>query len=80
MIVMTDGLHNRGPEPRIVARSLADQNVVIHTITFGSAADIPRMQEVATIGQGRHFHAASGAQLAEIYREIALSLGTLLTE
>jgi Ca-activated chloride channel family protein len=80
MIVMTDGLHNRGPEPRIVAQAIADQNVVIHTITFGAAADIPRMREVATIGQGRHFHAANGLQLAGIYREIALSLSTLLTE
>ncbi len=80
MIVMTDGQHNRGPEPRIVASALAAQNVVIHTITFGPAADIPRMQEVAAIGRGRHFHAVNGAQLAEIYREIALSLSTLLTE
>jgi Mg-chelatase subunit ChlD len=80
MIVMTDGQHNRGPEPRTVATSLASQNVMIHTITFGPSADIRRMREVAAIGRGRHFHAASGPQLAEIYREIALSLGTLLTE
>lgn len=80
MIVMTDGLHNRGPEPRTVASSLASQDVVIHTITFGPAADIPRMREVATIGGGRHFHAVNGAQLAQIYREIALSLSTLITE
>lgn len=80
MIVMTDGLHNRGPEPRIVARALAEQNIVIHTITFGPAADIPRMREVAEIGGGRHFHAANAAQLSAVYREIALSLGTLLTE
>jgi len=80
MVVMTDGLHNRGPEPRTVAASLAAESIVIHTITFGPDADIPRMQEVAAIGQGRHFHAADGAQLAQIYREIALSLSTLLTE
>ncbi|HBJ35884.1 MAG TPA: hypothetical protein DDZ51_14270 [Planctomycetaceae bacterium] len=80
MIVMTDGQHNRGPEPRIAARDLAAQNVVIHTITFGPAADIPRMREIAEIGRGKHFHAVSGAQLSAIYREIALSLGTLLTE
>lgn len=80
MVVMTDGLHNRGREPRTVATSLAAENILIHTITFGPNADIPRMQEVAAIGQGRHFHAADGAQLAQIYREIALSLSTLLTE
>lgn len=80
MIVMTDGLHNRGPEPRLVAEQLAAQGIVIHTITFGPDADIPRMQQVATIGRGRHFHAANGAELAEIYREIALTLGTLITQ
>ncbi|MCC9657469.1 vWA domain-containing protein [Rhodopirellula halodulae] len=80
MIVMTDGRHNRGPEPRTVATSLAADDVTIHTITFGAGADIARMREVATIGGGRHFHATNGEQLREIYREIALTLGTVLTE
>ncbi len=57
LIVMTDGLHNRGPEPRNVAIALAAEGVTIHTITFGADADIPRMEEVAAIGGGRHFHA-----------------------
>jgi uncharacterized protein YegL len=80
MIVMTDGRHNRGPEPRIVATDLAADHVQIHTITFGSNADIPRMSEVATIGGGRHFHALTGDQLRAIYREIALTLSTVMTE
>lgn len=80
MIVMTDGLHNRGPEPRIAARRLAEEGVVIHTITFGAAADQPRMREVAQIGRGKHYHADDGLQLAEIYRQIALSLSTLMTQ
>ena len=80
MIVMTDGRHNRGPEPRIVAQSLAANNVQIHTITFGSDADQPRMQEVAQIGSGQHFHALTGDQLRDIYREIALTLSTVMTE
>lgn len=80
MIVMTDGQHNRGPEPRIVAQSLANQQVQIHTITFGSGADETRMREVATIGRGQHFHALSAAELRRIYREIALTLSTVITE
>jgi len=80
MIVMTDGNHNRGPEPRIVAQRLANDGVVIHTITFGGEADLVRMREVARIGRGRHYHAANGAELAQIYREIALSLSTLITQ
>jgi Mg-chelatase subunit ChlD len=80
MIVMTDGLHNRGPEPRGVARVLAGDGVRIHTITFGNDADQTRMQEIATIGSGRHFHAVDGNQLRAIYREIALTLSTMITE
>ena len=79
-IVMTDGRHNRGPEPRVVARQLANQGVQIHTITFGADADQPRMQEVAEIGSGEHFHALTGEQLRDIYREIALTLSTVMTE
>ncbi len=80
MIVMTDGRHNRGPEPRTTAQVLANDGVKIHTITFGSNADLPRMQEVALIGGGRHFHADNGIELREIYREIALTLSTMITE
>ncbi|XZE55268.1 vWA domain-containing protein [Planctomycetaceae bacterium SH139] len=80
MIVMTDGLHNRGPEPRGIARQLAGEGVVIHTITFGNTADRNRMQEIAAIGRGRFFHAVNGNQLRQIYREIALTLSTIITE
>jgi Ca-activated chloride channel family protein len=80
MIVMTDGNHNRGPEPRLSAVRLAADGVVIHTITFGADADVARMREVARIGSGRHFHAVSGLELQRIYREIALSLSTMITQ
>jgi len=80
MIVMTDGRHNRGEEPRIAAKRLADNGVVIHTITFGDEADIERMREIADIGLGIHYHAENGSELKEIYREIALSLSTLMTQ
>ncbi len=80
MIVLTDGIHNTGPNPIGVANALAADNVTIHTITFGSDADQARMTQIATIGSGRHFHAVDGDQLREIYREIALTLSTMITE
>jgi Ca-activated chloride channel family protein len=80
MIVMTDGNHNTGPEPRNSAIRLAADRVNIHTITFGRGADIGRMQEIARIGGGRHFHADNGLELERIYREIALTLNTIITE
>ena len=80
LIVMTDGRHNRGPEPSTVARELADEGIQIHTITFGSGADFARMRDVAEIGKGRHFHADNGLELEEVYREIALTLSTMMTQ
>lgn len=80
LIVMTDGRHNRGPEPRQVATNLAADGVTIHTITFGANADIPRMAEVAAIGGGRHYHALTGPELEAVYREIALTLSTMMTK
>ncbi|NND98376.1 MAG: VWA domain-containing protein [Pirellulaceae bacterium] len=80
LIVMTDGRHNRGPEPRDEAIKLAADGVQIHTITFGADADVDRMAEVALIGGGNHFHALSGDELRDIYREIALTLSTVMTE
>lgn len=80
MIVMTDGQHNRGREPSVSAGIIAAKGVTIHTITFGDGADIARMQTVATIGGGRHHHAADGKQLKKIYRDIALTLSTMMTK
>lgn len=80
MIVMTDGRHNRGPAPELIARQLNAEGIMIHTITFGHNADKSRMNDVARIGGGRHYHANNGIQLKKIYRDIALTLSTIMTQ
>jgi Ca-activated chloride channel homolog len=80
MIVMTDGIHNLGPEPVLSARAAAKKDIVIHTITFSSDADIKRMQDVAAATGGRHFHAPTAADLARIFKEIASTLPVMLTD
>jgi hypothetical protein len=80
MILMTDGIHNQGPEPVISARAAAGKDIVIHTITFSSDADIKRMQDVAAATGGQHFHAPDAQELVRIFREIAATLPVLLTE
>jgi len=80
MVVMTDGRHNRGPEPVLSARRAADENIIIHTVTFSDEADFPRMQAVAAATGGQHFHAPDAAALEQIFREIASTLPVLLTE
>lgn len=81
MVVMTDGIHNTGITPDEVAQQLLNNyNLTIHTVTFGPNADIQRMQNVASIGGGNHYHAATGAELVAIFQEIANNLPTILTE
>lgn len=80
MIVMTDGIHNLGPEPVLSAQKAAKKDIVIHSITFSSDADIKRMQDVAAATGGRHFHAPTAEDLARIFKEIASTLPVMLTD
>ena len=80
MIVLTDGLHNTGPLPEPVAVSIAADDIVIHTISFGSDADVTRMQNIAAVGKGQSFKADTGLQLDNVFRELALTLSTVITE
>jgi Flp pilus assembly protein TadG len=80
MVLMTDGIHNLGSEPVLSAQQAAQKDIVIHTITFSSQADIRRMQDVAAATGGRHFHAPTAQDLVRIFKEIASTLPVLLTE
>ncbi len=81
MVVMTDGIHNSGISPVTVATDLiGSYNLTIHTVTFGPGADQALMQQVASIGGGKHYHAATGDQLIAIFEEIANNLPTILTK
>jgi Ca-activated chloride channel homolog len=80
MIVLTDGIQNRGRPARLAAIDEVARGTTIHAITFGRDADRRVMQEVARIGNGRYFHAADNTQLAQIFREIALTLSSILTQ
>ncbi len=81
MVVMTDGIHNSGVSPLSVANDLVGSyNLTIHTVTFGEGADQGLMQQVASAGGGKHYHAATGDQLVAIFEEIANNLPTILTK
>lgn len=79
IVVMTDGNHNEGVEPGIIAADAAAQGITVHTITFSDEADQLLMQQVAAIGGGRHWHADDEASLMNVFREVARNLPTLLT-
>lgn len=80
ILVLTDGIHNYGVDPVGSAYAAADSGITIFTVTFANEADIARMQQVASIGGGKHYHASSPAALSQAFQDIAHSLPTLLTK
>jgi Ca-activated chloride channel family protein len=80
MIVMTDGGENAGRNSRLAAADAFAEGTTLHTITFGVGADVNRMRQVANIGRGRHYHASNPNELRLVFREIALTLTTIITE
>lgn len=80
IVLMTDGLHNRGVEPIVLAREAARQDITVHTISFSRGADQVRMRQVATATGGKHFHADTAGDLTQIFQEIARTLPVLLTQ
>ncbi len=80
MIVMTDGIQNAGSDPDYQAHLAFDvHGIVVHTISFSNGADQTRMDDVAAIGGGRHWHASNATQLQAAFAEIARTLPTILT-
>lgn len=80
IVLMTDGLHNTGVEPAVIARQALAQDITVHTISFSAGADQTRMRQVARITGGQHFHADTAGDLSEVFREIARTLPVLLTQ
>ena len=80
VIIMTDGNHNTGISPLLVAPDAQAEKVVVHTITFSSGANQTMMAQLAAETGGIHLHADTSEQLIEAFREIALALPVALTE
>jgi Flp pilus assembly protein TadG len=81
MVVMTDGIHNTGVSPILVGASIVSQyDITIHTVTFGDDADQALMQQLAELGGGSHYHAATGEELNEVFEQIANNLPTVITQ
>lgn len=79
IVLLTDGIHNIGYNPKTAANAAVAGGVIIHTITFSDEADQSLMRSVASVGGGKHFHATSANDLIDIFQEIAKQLPTLLT-
>lgn len=79
MVLMSDGAYTKGVQPSLVAPQAADEDIVIHTITFGEA-NPDEMQAIADATGGNHYIAPDAAALQDIFEEIALTLPVMFTE
>lgn len=81
IIVFTDGVLNGGIAPELaVQQVIADNNnTIVHTVTFTGRPDQAQMRAIAHATGGEHFHANTRAELIEVFRRIATSVPTLLT-
>ena len=80
IILMTDGIENRTPFVGSVVPTAQRRNHTIYTITFGQGADQRLMRQVASDTGGLHFHADNGAQLRQVFLDIAQTLAVTTIE
>jgi Ca-activated chloride channel homolog len=80
MILMTDGNHNQATSPETAAQAAKNENIVIHTITFGADADQTRMKNIAAQTGGTFHHAPDGVTLQQVFRDLARSISTVLAQ
>ena len=82
IILFTDGVLNGGTDPDLAVQQVITQNpnTIVHAVTFTTAADQGLMRSIAHATNGEHFHANTRDELVDIFRRIAASVPTLLTQ
>ena len=80
LILMTDGNHNTGVDPRDIVPDAIAANIIVHTITFSAGANQDLMREVAEATGGSHLHANTDEELIGVFREIALQVPVVLID
>lgn len=80
MILLSDGVKTEGGNPLNGANKAADKRITIHTVSFGDGADQQALTDIAEATGGRHYHALTGDQLADAFKDIAEQLPAILME
>jgi hypothetical protein len=79
MVLMTDGIDTTGSDVVKAAKDAAAKGVMIFTVTFSDEADKTTMATVAKTGLGKTYHAASAADLANVFTEISREIPVLIS-
>ena len=79
IVIMTDGIRTQGGNPVSRARTIGKTGVMIFAVTFSASADQQAMKDVAAAGGGIHYHAATSSGLADVFREVARNMPTLIS-
>ena len=69
LVVLTDGRQTNG-DALAAAEACADNGILCYTITFAEDADKSLMEEVARIGEGRHYHANTQQELIDAFGHV----------
>lgn len=80
MVLMTDGFYTTGGAPSQWAPDAADEDIVIHVVTFGPSTDQNEMKKIADITGGNYYHAPNAQALRDAFEEIALTLPVMFTD
>jgi Ca-activated chloride channel family protein len=87
IVLLTDGVNNRGVDPITASQSIGGKGITIETVGIGTAdsgeiipgtnelagLDSDGLRAVAANGHGQYFEAASAGQLRDEFKSIALN-------
>jgi hypothetical protein len=80
IVVLTDGIDTVGSDPVYAAQLASDEEIMVFSITFSQEAGIATMAAVANAGKGKHYHASSGTDLNQVFKDIARQLPLLISK
>ena len=71
VLLLTDGIANRGINPISAAQIAKDNDLTIFTVAYGSDADQSTLRQIASMTGGKYYQALTGKDLVSTFSDIA---------
>jgi len=71
VLLLTDGIANRGIPPINAAQIAKDNGLTIFTVAYGSDADRSTLSQIASMTGGKYYQALTGQDLVSTFSDIA---------